>query len=311
MKSIEEQKLWLKSQFEVELLTSNNANKAQIADFEASKQGKGLENFLKNFAWKEDISGSTKVYLVKDKTNGAIVFFFALKAGLLYQSIESDDYNLSEKEREIVKLCIELLLDTSSTTTPDEVFSWYEGEEIDADRLLRIIDEKYNIKLRAKQDKDEIHENVNILRVSKTFPGIVLTHFCKNQNYVLKKELSFPLGFYIFWEIIIDTVLTISQKIGCQYLYLFAADNTERFEDTAFSMNASDFPDEIEEPKTTYKLIDYYKNELKFEDIQTLTVLKPSYDFSCYSLIQPISELSIRREIAWIQHSDIADEQIF
>lgn len=68
------------------------------------------------------MNGATKVYLVKDKM-GEIVFFFALSAGLLYQAIEDDDYILSEKEREIVKLCIECQLDDTSTLTPDEILA--------------------------------------------------------------------------------------------------------------------------------------------------------------------------------------------
>lgn len=115
----------MKSKLKVELLTSDKTNKSILENFSANKQGKGLEKYLKNSAWIEDISGATKVYLVKDRETGAIVFFFALQAGLLYKSIEEDDYILSEKEREIVNLCVEYRLDSSNEFTPDDVFEWY------------------------------------------------------------------------------------------------------------------------------------------------------------------------------------------
>ncbi|MCD8079400.1 MAG: hypothetical protein LUF04_03000, partial [Bacteroides sp.] len=54
-----------------------------------------------------------------------------------------------------------------------------------------------------------------------------------------------------------------------------------------------------------YKLVEYYKNELKFDDVQDVTILKPYYDFQCFSLIQEINDLQEHREAAWIQHSDV------
>ena len=72
---------------EVVTLTSDGAHRDIIKNFCAKPEGKGLEQFLKELAWDEDERGSTKVYLVKEKTTGSIVFFFALKAGLLYKEI--------------------------------------------------------------------------------------------------------------------------------------------------------------------------------------------------------------------------------
>lgn len=263
--------------------------------------------FLKNKAWQEDINGGTKVYLVKDKLSGVIVFFFALKAGLLYKAIEDDDYILTDQEREIVNLCIEYRLDSFNELTPDDVFGWYPDDSLDKDKLRKIIEEKADIKLQAKQDQKTTNEAVNIMRVSKTFPGIVLTHFCKNQNFSLSEKLLFPLGFYIFWEIIADTVLQISEFLGCQYLYLFAADNTDHIAEAESLLDFvyADISDNSDESKSSYKLVEYYKNELKFEDIQNMTILKPYYDFECRSLIQPINKLLENKEAAWIQHSDI------
>ena len=135
----------MKSKLKVELLTSDKTNKSILEDFSANKQGKGLEKYLKNSAWTEDISGAAKVYLVKDRETGAIVFFFALQAGLLYKSIEEDDYILSEKEREIVNLCVEYRLDALNEFTLDDIFEWYADDQLDKERLLRIIEEKVDI----------------------------------------------------------------------------------------------------------------------------------------------------------------------
>lgn len=222
--NIQEQKNWLKSKFIVELLTSNDNNKIEIQKFTARKQGKNLELFLKKFAWEEDISGGTKVYLVKDIETGAIVFFFALKAGLLYKSTDDDNYNLNDQEREIVNLCIEYELNPTGEFTTEDVLGWYDEDDLNKDLLRQVIQEKTELKLDIKSDQRHTGEEKHILRVSKTFPGIVLTHFCRNSQYSLSQKITFPLGFYIFWEIIVEQILKINSILGCKYLYLFAAD---------------------------------------------------------------------------------------
>ena len=55
-----------------------------------------------------------------------------------------------------------------------------------------------------------------------------MKHFCKNEMYIPDEHLDFPLGFGIFWEVIVPRILEITEHIGCQYLYLFAADHTEQ-----------------------------------------------------------------------------------
>lgn len=288
-------------------MTSDEANESKIQNFSATKRGKALEVFLTKNAWQEDINGNTKVYLVIDEPTGVIVFFFALKAGLLYKAIGDDDYRLTTLESEIVNLCVDSQLDTSASSSVDEILSWYDDNSLDKDRLYRIIEYRINVKLKARADKSLNENNMNIMQVLKTFPGIVLTHFCKNTQNSLPESLSFPLGFYVFWEIVTEKVLEISSYLGCQYLYLFAADSTES---TPTIPSIDDFiygdaSDDDQSEETHYRLVDYYKNELKFEDVQGMTILKPYYDYECFSLIQPIHTLLDNKEAAWIQHSDI------
>lgn len=90
-----------------------------------------------------------------------------------------------------------------------------------------------------------------------------LRHFCKNINYQTEKR-KVPLGVGLFWEVIVPQICKITDLAGCKYLYLFAADNTPTKENH----------------QKTRKLVQYYKNDLKFDDIQGLTIIKPTYD-SC------------------------------
>ena len=50
---------------------------------------------------------------------------------------------------------------------------------------------------------------------------------CKDANYKPDIEIGFKFGVYVFWEIIVPHILKISELVGCKYVYLFAADNSE------------------------------------------------------------------------------------
>lgn len=85
-------------------------------------------------------------------------------------------------------------------------------------------------------------------------------------------------------------IFDIQKKIGCEYIYLFAADNPDK------------------DPKTNTKhLVTYYKQDLKFSDPTDVSLLKPQYDVDCFSLIQEINELEKNREIAWQSFADIVE----
>ena len=53
--------------FDCEVLTSNPQNEMEIRDFTCHIRNNTLENYLKTDAWKEDIDGETRVYLIPRK----------------------------------------------------------------------------------------------------------------------------------------------------------------------------------------------------------------------------------------------------
>lgn len=77
--TIEEQKRYLFERLKLESLRISEQNKKEILAFEQAKCGSILSDYLKNEAWKDDESGDTKVYLVKDIVENVIVSFFCSK----------------------------------------------------------------------------------------------------------------------------------------------------------------------------------------------------------------------------------------
>ncbi len=267
-------------QYKCEILTSNQINKLLINDFKADDLGRSLEEYLKANAWSEDSDGETKVYLIKDIDN-KVALYFSLKCGLLYEPY--DYFRLASDELDFVNM----LIDALKIKDHEAINSYIESGYFDAektDKLYKIAQERIDI----KNEGIELGDDESTLKVHKCYSAIELRHFCKNVNYQTEKR-KVPLGVGLFWEVIVPQIYRITDLVGCKYLYLFAADNTPTKENQ----------------HETRKLVQYYKNDLKFEDIQGLTVIKPTYDRSCWGMIQKISDLRKNQEVIWEEFSDV------
>jgi hypothetical protein len=67
------------------------------------------------------------------------------------------------------------------------------------------------------------------------------------------------MGETLFWHFIVPKMLEINTLIGCEFVYLFAADPT---------VNGS--------------LTNYYREKLHFNTMTHLGTIKPSYDLNCF-----------------------------
>ena len=260
-------------------MTSKEDNKNIISEFQSQRNNNTLGIYLKNNAWEDDLEGETKIYLVKD-LKGRAALFFSLKCGLLFSKNQYD--KLEEDERDFV----DMIVDAKQNNNQETLNGYYEygsSEFSDIDRLFLIADKR----IESKNEIQKLGDGKNVLKVAECFSGIELQHFCRNEAYCCPSDLKTPLGFGIFWEVIVREVLKITRQIGCKYLYLFAADKTEN----------SDIK----------KLVRYYKNTLKFYECEEddIIIIKPEYDNNCYGLVQEISKLSSNQEAVWQEFSDV------
>lgn len=249
-----------------------------ISEFVSKKANNTLETYIRDEdkAWTEDSGGETRVYLVKDKT-GNIALFFSVKCGLLVGE------NLEEKLSDEYQEFVDAVIDVKKTKDEDAIRRMYDavmsmyGEEID--RLFAIADHR----LDTKTEATEIGQSENTINVPMCISAIELRHLCKNEEYVMPKEVNIPLGFGVFWEIIVPIIIDITKQVGCKYVYLFAADKTEELKESEMK-----------------KLISHYKNNFKFSECdEGIKFVKPEYDNHCYGLIQSVSMLESNREAIW------------
>ncbi len=261
------------------MLTSNQKNKNLLEEFRSQKNRNTLEEYLKKQAWKEDLDGETRIYLVKDSV-GRIVLFFSIKCGLLFRKNQYD--KLEEYERTFVDMVVKAK-EQGDQETINSYYEYGSEEFSDIDRLFKIAEKRID----SKNETKELDDGQYTLKVEECFSGIELRHFCRNEAYSCPAEFKTPVGFGIFWEVIVREILKITNRIGCKYLYLFAADKTEN----------SDIK----------KLVHYYKSALKFYECEEddIIIIKPEYDKNCYGLIQEISKLPENHEAVWQEFSDV------
>nr|WP_296009667.1 hypothetical protein [uncultured Blautia sp.] len=108
------------------MLTSNQKNKNLLEEFRSQKNRNTLEEYLKKQAWKEDLDGETRIYLVKDSV-GRIVLFFSIKCGLLFRKNQYD--KLEEYERTYDKNCYGLIQEISKLPENHEAV-WQEFSDV-------------------------------------------------------------------------------------------------------------------------------------------------------------------------------------
>lgn len=77
----------------------------------------------------------------------------------------------------------------------------------------------------------------------------------------------------VFWHFIVPIVIEVRSLVGCEYLFLFAADMSEH-----------------------HTLQDYYHNQMGFNDEGERATAKPLYDLSCKFMYQEADSLAERRD---------------
>lgn len=264
MRITEEQENSLRT-LKCERLSDDEKNFRLIDDFENYKNDNIADSF-RNEAYQQDEEKRVAYYVVKDKDN-KILFFFSLKCGALFDSFLEGEKLVKITEildfiKKHAKNCSDAEEDKAVKSLLEEIRS---KKIIKKDIVAKILH-------RSHQDEglDEIFDE-SIKSVGHTYAGIELVHFCANDKYRhVWDEMALPqsMGVVVFWIFIVPIVEKLMRLVGCEYLYLFAADMTENLD-----------------------LISYYIDKLKFCDDTQHTVAKPLYDFACKFLYQEAKSL--------------------
>lgn len=259
--------------FKCDRLSSNEQNKELIKGFKSEK-GDLLVKYMQQKGWDEDVSGETAFYLIKNP-EGVPCLFFSLKCGALFEPLNEADI---EKNIRIIqeKISPYLYLDKRSASPIDismAIAQIIKENNITLDEFNKIVSlliNKKRIKHGVSTDKEKEGERP-IIRVHKTMPGVELMHFCANDLAKGSwKKLGFchTMGVVLFWKFIAPIIEQLQTLVGCQYIFLFAADST-----------------------VDSTLINYYNVSLKFTIAENIGTSKPLYDFGCVFMSQDTKDL--------------------
>lgn len=234
--------------------------------FNGGEKGAGITNYLKNHALEHERTGKSKGYFVIDVDTNEIIVYFSLKCGLLYVPYE-DKAELKDRD------FLEALIDAIEQGN-NGLITEYKAAGIYPDGIFQEYLNTAQVMVEGKKSSNHY--------AYTTHPAIEIENLCKNLNYSKKEDLPNKFSFFVFWICIVPKIVEVSNVIGSEYAYLFAADRTV-CEGT--------------------RLIDFYRNYLKFHDMFGLRVIKPEYDLSCKEMLQSIEELKQNMQTIWDEFS--------
>ena len=263
--------------FTCQRLTDEKDNMHLAWEF-LSRRNKGLEEKLKFEAWQEDRESVPAAYYVVKSPSGRIALYFSLKCGTLcdptYAAKVTQNYNNVQH----------VLEELGQIGTRDEAIEFLEEVRnggmfpmpMSRQELMQHFRDVKQDKKWLKKEK-KVDPSDKIVRVDMAFPAVELVHFCVNdrvRDEWKALKLGHSMGETLFWRFVLPKMLEINSLVGCEYVYLFAADSSR-----------------------DNTLIKYYEDVLHFERPTALGGIKPQYDFLCTFMCKRLRRLSSNRKM--------------
>ena len=221
----------------------------------------------------DDEKGYLASFVVMSPTNIPLVFFsfrcgelfrepqiermiIGHEAYIAFQKLMSNSYN-SDEEHQQALAAVKRAIDEG--LTPDDWQNLYQKKE--------------------SWNKDEkLEATKEITKVLESYPAVELKLFGINESAKeYWKSLNLPedmkMGETLFWLKAVKIIEKITRYVGCQYVYLFAADK-----------------------EAEGQLVQYYRVRLGFKSDSSLSANKPHFDWQCQFLFQSTDELLDRRK---------------
>lgn len=293
----EEQKALLNS-FTCERLTDDLQNIWRIERFH-SERVQGMVECMQRDGWIEDTKGSIAHYVIKNPA-GQILMFFSLKCGVLFDSHSIQSMLNKHRNSKIWPYWVDYNGGGTYRNEKEKIEAENKAKE-EIGRWLRnfsyeqrtILYRELNLCWKLHQDAQE-EANPRVIHASKSFPAVELVNLCANDRTKMcwddyKKEYNMPshrkMGEVLFWWFIVPKMLEVSKLVGCEYAYLFAADES----DEGFLMK-------------------YYETSCRFRRLSQLGAVKPFYDINCWFMgtrLRTISpSMASKEDYAYFERDD-------
>lgn len=231
-----------------------------------------IDIFVSDKSMIDDLNGTLASFVILSP-NGIPLGFFSLRCGELFEETSVRKMQICHN----AYIALHVLLEersTPGTYQKDDLIVAMNYIRQANDEGLGFDDfEPLVGKKEAWTYDDVIDAGKEVKKVFKSFPAIELKLFGINSSADgYWKTLGFPedkkLGETLFWTKVVDSIRNILATVGCQYLYLFAADE-----------------------EAEGQLVQYYRVRLGFDSDIKLSANKPRFDWESQFLFQDIDSL--------------------
>ncbi len=253
-------------------ISEDEANKQVIQKF-INTRNPHIPHALKK-GWNADKQDRVAYYIVKDPADGEPLLFFSLKCGEIHIPLSP------EKLEQSVENHMALLDAACGQEAPAWAMEIIEKRKVDGvlpfEKFMEMYDNyRKSMAKKVSYDEELRREGENIIRTKKNFASVELVHFCVHEpareKWAAAGMGQQSLGKTMFWQFVVPVIQEIRKLVGCEYLYLFAADQ-----------------------KRDGTLTRYYQ-DLGFVFRNDINVNKPAYDFCCYFMCQEVKSLRNKR----------------
>lgn len=233
-----------------------------------------IELFASDAHLQDDMNGHLASFVIVSP-NGLPVAFFSLRCGELFEKSTQYKMRLSHNAH----VAIEMLMNNPACTQEehDEAISHIRKA---MDEGLSVDDfEELPAKKGAIKEDEILEADKDITRVHKVHPAIEIKFLGINASArSYWQSLGFPedkkMGETLFWTKVVETINQMMHMVGCEYVYLFAADNEAEGE-----------------------LVKYYRVRLNFSSNSKMSANKPRFDYKTQFLFQSTKDLFARQKL--------------
>lgn len=219
----------------------------------------------------DDKLGALASYVITNNHN-EVLLFFSIRCGELFEKIDHQKMILSHNAWVGVNK-----LKNATSLSPDEQSTAMQAIKNALNAGLSYTDFRFYAKKKRTYIGDVSKEpSKEISRVSIVYSGVELKFLGTNDNAkTFWESLNLPkrMGETLFWFFIVPKLERLREIVGCQYMYLFAADR-----------------------EADGHLVTYYRTVLHIDAPTKLSANKPFFDYNSVFLYQDIETLSKQRE---------------
>lgn len=225
--------------------------------------------FVSDKYLQDDLNGHLASFVVL-APNGVPMLFFSLRCGELFERVNPEKILVGRRFYDEIMGCMynPQLSDEQKRYEITLIAGRMQSEGLSIDDVMELTLKQQSIKADEALEVDK-----DLTRVSEVHPAIEIKFLGKNaaaNSYW--KSLGLPeekkMGETLFWVKVVDVICQMMSMVGCEYVYLFAADNEAEGE-----------------------LVQYYRVRLNFGSNSKMSANKPHFDFQSQFLFQSVKDL--------------------